>query len=198
METDTSLSTYSGKVTCERQWKPIRGYEGLYEVSDYGDVRSLDREVIQGARGGSSSTHIYKGQMLKPRKQYNGYMTVNLAKNGTFQRVSIHRLVGYHYLEKPSGKDCINHLDGNPENNHVSNLEWCTQSENIQYAYDKGTKTPPHQKKVGQFDLDGNLIAVWISEAEASRSLGLHQSNIGKVCRGERNQTGGYIWRFIK
>ena len=159
-------------------WKPIKGYEGLYLISNLGRIKSLDRTVYQ----------LHK----------DGYARVGLHKNGEMKTYSVHRLVGEHFLEKKPGKDYINHLDCNKANNNVNNLEWCTQSENIQYAYDNRTKIPPHQKKVSQYDMTGNLIQVWESMAEAARSLGLQQPNISKVCLGKRSQTGGYKWAFTE
>ena len=179
-------------------WKPIKGYEGLYEVSDHGRIRSLDRVGYQRHYSGKQSKYIHKGQFIKPYTDKRGYQTLHLRKNGDDFTVSVHRLVGLHFLDKPEGKDCINHRDANPSNNHVSNLEWCTQSENIQYAYDHGTKRPPHLKPIGQYDDDWNLIKVWEGETAAARALGTHQANIMKVCYGEREHAGGFRWKFMK
>lgn len=136
---------------------------------------------------------------MKLYKRPNGYVCIGLTnKEGKTKTYSIHRLVGIHFLEKPEGKGYINHLDANPSNNRVNNLEWCTQSENIQYAYNNKTKTPPHMKKVKQYDMDGNLIRIWESQTEAAKQLGLHQGNIYKVCSGKRNQTGGFKWQYTE
>ena len=177
-------------------WKPIKGYEDLYEISSSGEVRSKDRVVYQKNKFGKLSKHIYKGSNIKLKG--SRYATVDLHKDGNAQRFLVHRLVGTHFLDKPTGKDYINHIDANPKNNDVSNLEWCTQSENIQYAYDNGTKIPPHQRKVAQYDLDGNLVRVWSSQSEVEKELGIYQSNIYKVCAGKRNQTGGYKWVYVQ
>lgn len=192
-----NLSSSSVKVICE-EWRPIKGYEGLYEVSNMGNVRSLDRVGYQRHWQGGLSRYFHKGHILKPHKRSNGYMCITLKKDGQKITHNIHRLVAISFIPKPNGKDCINHLDANPQNNDVSNLEWCTQSENIQYAYDHGTKTPPHQKKVGQYDFDGNLIKIWNSQTEPEKALGIFQANIYKVCNGKRKQAGGYIWRYIE
>lgn len=180
------------------QWKPIKGYEGMYEVSDHGRIRSVDRIGYKRHNSGCMARYFYKGQIIRQRASELGYKTVGLSKNGKQKHFSVHRLVGFHFLEKPDGKDCINHIDANPSNNHVSNLEWCTQSENIQYAYDHGTKRPPHLKPVGQYDDDWNLIKVWEGQTAAARALGTHQANIMKVCYGEREHAGGFRWKFMK
>ena len=197
MAQGTSSLRSSEKAICEI-WKPIKGYEEFYEISNYGRIRSLDRVIIQKGKFGQDTNHIYKGKILVPDHIHNGYLGVDLHVNGKIKRMLVHRLVATHFIIKPEGKDYINHIDNNPSNNHVNNLEWCTQSENIQYAYDNGNKIPPNQKKVSQYDMTGNLIQVWESMAEAARSLGLQQPNISKVCLGKRSQTGGYKWAFTE
>ena len=179
-------------------WKPIVGCDGAYEVSNHGRVRSTPRITTQKHYSGSRSHYSRKGQILKPSTRGGRYQTITIRVNGKPMSFSLHRLVAEHFLEKEDGKDYINHLDANPKNNHVDNLEWCTQSHNIQYAYDNGTKIPPHQKRVIQMDLDGIYINEYISEAEAARQTGTHQPNIYKVCRGKRQQAGGYKWKYAE
>ena len=185
------------KAICE-EWKAIQGYENLYEISNFGRIRSLDKVGFQKHWQGGVSRYLFKGQLLKPSKGSNGYMRISLKKDGKLKTFSIHRLVGIHFLEKPDGKDYINHLDADVTNNHVSNLEWCFQSENIKYAYDNGTKKPPHMKKIGQYDSNGNLLKIWESESQIERELHIYQSNIYKVCSGKRKQAGGYKWQYIE
>lgn len=179
-------------------WKAVKGYEGMYEVSNRGNVRSVDRIIHLKNRWGGITDHLYKGIVKKPHVMPNGYVMIDLNKNGKHDRRLMHRLVGEHFLEKPDGKNYINHLDGNTRNNNVDNLEWCTQSENIQYAYNNGTKTPPHQKRIGQYDMNGILVNVWCSISEASRASGASRSNIRKVIHGTRNHAGGYKWQITE
>ena len=180
------------------EWRDVKGYEGLYQVSNTGQVRSLDRIVFQRHKDGGQARHIYKGKILKLSLQKNGYLTVDLHTGGNFHRMLVHRLVGEAFLMKPDGKDYINHKDSDTTNNNADNLEWCTQSENIKFAYDNGRKHPPHERKVGQFDDSGNLIKVWNSQTEASKALNTHQSNIYKACVGLRNKAGGFAWSYIE
>lgn len=195
MAQEKSSSKRLVKATCE-MWLPVKGYEKYYEVSNFGRVRSLDRVVTQKNRWGQDITHLYRGKILAGDKTPRGYLSVDFRINGHIERKLIHRLVAEHFLQKPNGKDYINHLDCNPSNNHIENLEWCTQSENIQYAYDNGTKMPPHQRKVEQYDLDGNLVKIWGSVAQAVRGCGC--KNIRKVCIGERKQAGGFVWKYAQ
>lgn len=186
----------SVKVTCE-EWKPIKGYEGFYEISNFGRVRSLDSVFYQRHYSGCMAKHKKQGKIMKLHIRPNGYLAIGLRdKDGHQKSLSIHRLVALHFLDKPEGKDYINHLDANPKNNRVDNLEWCTQSHNIQYAYDNGTKTPPGMKKVNQYDMAGNYIRTWESVTQAERTL--HINNVGAVCRGIRNYAGGYKWQYTE
>lgn len=193
MAAENNSEQCSGNRGCEI-WKDIKGYEGMYQISNWGRVRSLDRVSYQKHYSGCLSRYEHKGRILRLSSRPNGYVRVTINRHCE----TVHRLVAEAFLEKPEGKDYINHLDANPKNNHVNNLEWCTQSENIQYAYNNGTKKPPHMKKVSQYDLNGNLIKVWISQTEAARQLGIHQANIYKVCSGKRKTAGGFKWQYTE
>lgn len=175
-------------------WKDIKGYEGYYQVSNLGRVRSLDRVCYQRHYSGVMSRHYRKGRIIKGSAR-GGRKTVLLAKNGEEKTFPVSRLVALHFIPNPNNYPVINRLDANTMNNRADNLEWCTQSHNIQYAYDNGTKIPPHMRKVKQYDLNGNYIRTWDSMAEAARSCKGH-CNIYKVCIGKRNQAGGYKWEY--
>jgi hypothetical protein len=178
-------------------WKDIKEYEGYYQISNYGNVRSVTRNQTQKHYSGNISHYTHKGRLLKPQKQRNGYYIVDLHKNGRTERKLIHRLVATAFLKNEHNYNCINHKDSNPNNNDVDNLEWCTQKYNIKYAYDKGTKTPPHMKAIRQIK-DNVIIAEYNSIADAQRKTGIWWTNISKCCRKERNYAGGYKWEYIK
>ena len=118
-------------------WKDIKGYEGAYQVSNLGRVRSLTRKVktFNGVR-------TSKGQLLKPLKTNTGYYRVDLKQNQKDKYMSIHRLVAEAFIPNPNNYPIINHKDNNPQNNCVENLEWCTQSYNVKYAYKYGNAKP--------------------------------------------------------
>ena len=184
------------KYTTNDQWKPVNGYEDLYEVSNTGRVRSLDRVVFLKNRWGGNSKHTYKGRELSLQIAPNGYVHIDLHREGTTTRVLVHRLVCEHFLDRIDGKDYVNHKNRDTSDNRVENLEWCTQSENIQYAYDGGTKTPPHEKTVHMISEDGKSKRVFKSLKEAERQTGVKCANISKVCRGLRSHAGGYRWTY--
>jgi len=125
-------------------WTDIQDYEGYYQISNHGRVRSLDRVIVQ--RNGKVRPTI--GQMRKIGHQKSGYHTIQLRKAGSsIKTFYIHRLVGLHFLPNASNSPQINHKDGNKANNHFSNLEWCTASENLQHAVDTGLHTSDHRFK---------------------------------------------------
>lgn len=114
------------------QWKEIIGYETMYEVSNLGNVRSIERVTNNGKKR--------KGKILKPSMTTNGYLTARLCKDGKSVAHSIHRLVAIHFVSNPDGKPYVNHKDGVKINNLSENLEWSTPSENIQHANRTGLR----------------------------------------------------------
>lgn len=128
------------------KWKPIFGYEGMYEVSNLGRVRSLDRYInIDSCKGGNQyqkgfispmKTIFRKGVVLKDR-YYNNYSSIQLSRKS----YKVHRLVAECFIKNPFNKPHVNHIDNNPRNNKVDNLEWVTRSENIQHAVKQNRMT---------------------------------------------------------
>lgn len=114
------------------EWRDIPGLEGGYQVSNFGRVRSLDRIVYRKGAHGKWNFYRYTGRIIKPVKTLQGYLVVPLGKKHPNNRV--HRLVASAFIPKIDGKDMINHIDGDRTNNHVSNLEWCTNQENQLHA----------------------------------------------------------------
>ena len=112
------------------EWRPIVGYEGLYEVSSYGRVRSLDMYVK--ARYGNYRLH--KGKVLSPGKDTNGYLKVNLCCNGKHKVISVHRLVAQTFILNPDNLPEVNHKDEDKSNNRVDNLEFCDRKYNVNYG----------------------------------------------------------------
>lgn len=187
-------------------WKPVVGYEGLYEISSIGRVKSLPKLTNQ--YGAMSDTRLLTPSTIKFGKG-GIYRQVTLSKDGDRgKRFLVHRLVAMAFIPNPENKRTVNHKDGVGINNHVSNLEWATDSENNQHAYDvlgrksvsgsQGKFNQDHHrsKEVYQFNTDGELITIWPSTMEIQRSLGIGNTSISKACRGEYKQVGGYIWKY--
>lgn len=165
-------------------WKDIKGYEGLYQVSNCGRVKSFKRKKEQG--------EVVGGFLA-----YGNYPAVQLSIKGQrYKNFSIHRLVAAAFIDNPDQKEQVNHIDGDKTNNHADNLEWVTGSENALHAYEIGLSTPPHQKAVQQFTIGGELIAEYVSTAEAGRVTGLEGRNIRYCGNGKRKTCGGFVWKF--
>ena len=182
-------------------WKPVNGYEGLYEVSDQGRVRSLDH--FDGIN------HFHPGKILNAQKDKR-YRMVHLSKKGKVERVLVHRLVATAFVEKPERCDIVNHLDNDPRNNNAKNLEWTTFKGNMQWATKQGRMhyQPENIKKAQEshkipviaIDKEGNRL--WFpSQRDAVDALGLtdaQRRHIAATCRQERGYktTGGYRWEY--
>lgn len=185
----------------EQIWKAVPDYEGLYEVSSEGNVRSLNRFV-----NGRNGKKLKKGKDCKPFKRK--YLSVTLSKEGKTRQYSIHRLVALAFLDKPASLDEINHIDGIKDNNNVTNLEWCNRSQNLKHAIANGLFKPPQPTKgkfgkehnrsieVIQFDLNGAIINTFGSANEAARITGFIQTGISKCCRGELKTHKGFVWKY--
>ena len=175
-------------------WKDIVGYEGLYQVSNMGRVRSKER-IFE-----SKGTGRYKrnAQILSLGKHSKGYLTVTLFKNGKYKRFLIHRLVAKSFLPRDIFKNQVNHIDGNKTNNNISNIEWCDSSENQIHRRDILKKKFAPGKPVIQIDNKGNNIREFESISQAAKSTGIKSQNISCVCQGKNRQAGGFRWEFIK
>lgn len=162
-------------------WKDIEGYEGLYQVSNLGRIKSLCRE----------------GCFLGVFYNRKGYARCRLYKDGKGRNFRVHRLVAMTFIPNPDNKPEVNHIDGNKRNNCVTNLEWVTSSENHVHAYVTGLRKR-RGNGVLQYDLEGNFIAEFPGITEAARVIGKPslRSSIGKCCNGDRITTGNFIWRF--
>lgn len=166
-------------------WKEIAGYEGKYLVSDEGDVMSLPREKTN-----QFGTFMTKGKILKPGKRGNEghlYYFVILSNNGKNESKSVHRLVAEAFLENPQNLPEVNHKDKNQLNNHVENLEWCDRQYNIEYS---------KNKKVAQYTLEGEKIAVYKSVKYAAQVTGILRTAINQALVGKTRTSGGYIWKY--
>lgn len=180
----------------EEVWRPVVGYEGLYEVSNLGRIRSLDRYV----KSWNSESKLTKGRILRMKKYSNGYLNVSLCKCGDIKTCSVHRLVAQAFLPNPDGLPCVNHKDNDRTNNRVENLEWCDWKYNNNYG-DHNEKLSQSKingkcsKKVYQFTLDGKLVREWPSTAECGRN-GFISTSVSYCCRGERKTHRGFKWSY--
>lgn len=167
-------------------WKGIAGYEGLYLISDSGEIVALPKAV----RSGQKTIH----RKQKPMKIcYRGkgdlkYQAVTLSRNGEQKRYSVHRLVAETFIPNPDGLPEVNHKDQNPDNNRVENLEWCTRQYNIEFS-----KNKPIQQRSGDA-----ILAVFKSITAASSTTGIGRRSINNALRGWSASAGGYRWTYCE
>ncbi len=139
------------KRSATEEWRSIIGFEGYYEVNNFGDVRSIDRLIL---RDGTQGNMVRKGQARKPHVTPKGYLRIQLSKNGEYHNFQVHRLVAEAFISNPENKPEVNHRNGNKQDNHVDNLEWVTTSENQIHAYGNGLKQPSVKYVVTCNELD--------------------------------------------
>lgn len=186
----------------EEIWKDVIGYEGLYQISNLGRIKSLTRKVQ--CKGGQRTT---KGKILKPFQTRNPYLCIDLRQHQTHKTKFIHRLVAEAFIPNPNNYPYVNHKDSNPINNRIDNLEWCTQSYNVKYAYINGNAKPtlgcfkkghiPHnRRKVNQYTKDKKLICTYISIREASKLTNINKSAINNCLLKYTKTSGGFIWEY--
>lgn len=168
------------------EWRDIPEYEGLYQVSTSGMVRSL-----------YTRTNERGNNILNPIKRNKGllYLAVSLYKDGKYKFHFVHRLVAAAFVPNPDNLPCINHKDENPSNNHVGNLEWCTREYNNKYGNHPRANInhPSLSRPVSQYK-DGVLIATYPSISEAKRVIG--RRNIHAVLKGRKKRCGGFEWKY--
>ena len=160
-------------------WKPIKGYEDLYEIDNCGVVRN--KRTLR---------------LLKLCVSKKGYICVGLHKNGVEKKFKIHRLVAEAFIKNPLNKKEVNHIDENKQNNNVDNLEFVTRRENVNHSHIIERLANKNSKPILQFSLDDEFIKQWKSASEVGRTLNIDPSCIIKVCRGKRKQCCGYKWRY--
>jgi len=133
---------------------------------------------------------------MKPFKTHDGYLRVPLKRDLNSKMYRVHRIVAETFLEDPKIELCINHIDGNKDNNHYSNLEYCTVSKNNIHKYKVLGQLGSKAKKVYQYDKQGNFIAEYPTPKVAFKETGVQAQNISKVCLGKRPLAGGYKWSY--
>ena len=161
-------------------WKDISGYEGLYQVSNFGRVARLSHGVRKIRKFGAS----------------RGYDVVGLCKNGKINGFLVHRLVAQAFIPNPQNLPCINHKDENKHNNTTSNLEWCDYVYNNNYGTFKERISKTKSYDVLQWTTDGQFVKKWRGISTASRELGVCRTSIQFCLSGRYQTAGGFVWSY--
>ena len=174
-------------------WKDICGYEGLYQISDAGRVKSVSRKVRYKSGYERAIPERILALAQNSRSERDWYYVVSLSKENRIKRCFVHRLVAEHFVPVAHGRNIVNHIDGDKHNNKASNLEWVTPSGNKMHAVYTGLDTPTFGIKSVYCLTNGK---VYPSASYAARELSLDGSSISKVCRGVYKYTKGMVFRY--
>ena len=191
----------------KEQWKDIKEYEGLYQVSDLGNIKMLEKRVWNG-----KAYLCFPEKIRSLNTDKDGYLNITLHKKGKAKTFKVHRLVAEAFIPNPENKSTVNHKDGNKTNNCVDNLEWATRKEQIQHAYKTnlmnqtgennvmyGRLGADNPKSIPILQLDkytNRMIKEYDSLASAGRNLGVNTGKICLVCQGKRKSAYGYKWEY--
>lgn len=175
-------------------WKDIPEYEGYYQASNYGRIKSICRVCVYK----DNRVSIKKGKLLKPFIDYDGYCRVVLSKNGIQKSWIVSRLIYYTFKGKiPEGMQ-INHINEIKTDNRIENLNLMTAKQNVNWGTAIERRSEKQRKYVIQMSLNGVFIKKWESLLDVSNTLGFNFSNIAKCCRGKIHTAYGYVWRYEK
>lgn len=176
-------------------WKPIKGYEGFYEISTFGNVRSVER-IVTNKLGVKK---LIPSSNMKSRPSNRGYLRVGLHRDGKSREYSIHRLVAETFICNPKGLPCVNHKDENILNNRLDNLEWCTQKYNANYgnAREKLSKSKRIQRPILQLDLQGNILREFATLFDV-KEFGFSPNCVSACCKNKALSHKDFLWVFKK
>ena len=196
----------------KEEWKQVVGFEGLYEVSNTGVVRSVDRVVGGRWKCGRRISGVILAQQLSK----NGYLTVILHKESQYYTKQVHRLVAEAFIPNPDNLPQVNHIDTDKTNNNVENLEWMTGMDNMRHAFANGCfKFTERQKEAVKRNLEAcvksrikpvvaidpedlTFVAVFRSTADAERIIGNKNIKVSSVVNGSRKTSGNYKWKYLE
>ena len=176
------------------EWRDVVGYEGRYQVSSMGRVKSLERTFIDKI----GRERYVKECILKPGMDKGGYLRVDLCASGKRKMFSVHRLVCQAFHDNPENKLDVNHINENKTDNRACNLEWSTRIENCNHGTRNVRMAIAKSRPIAQYTLNGKLLKVWPSTTEAQRQTGFSRGNICKAAKGNYKTAYGFIWKYVE
>lgn len=177
----------------EEKWFDIPEYEGLYQCSNFLNVRSLTRKT-KGGRHQEQSGRIIQGKIMKPYLYPTGYYGFEFYKDGKSKHYLLHRIIAEVFIPNPDNQPEVDHINRVRTDNRIENLRWVDRIEQNKNR-DLTNMIKKCSTPIEQTDLDGNIIATYESMAEAKR-YGYASSCICRCCKGQKNIYKGYIWRY--
>ena len=174
------------------EWRDVAGYEGLYQVSSEGRVKSLERKVPKGY-----GERTVKERILKPKTNRYGYLIVGLYAGGKRKMFFVHRLVCQAFHDNPENKLDVNHINENKTDNRACNLEWSTRKENCNHGTRNVRMAIAKSRPIAQYTLNGKLLKVWPSAKEVASQTGFSRGNICKAAKGNYKQAYGFRWKYV-
>lgn len=180
----------------EELWKDVVGFEGLYKVSNMGNILRMPKTTARLVYG-----DIHYGAKMLSTNTYDkdGYIKTALRKNKKRYYFRVHRLVAEAFLDNPENKPVVNHIDGNKKNNVLTNLEWATISENTKHGFSHLGRKPTDggtSRKVAQYDLDGNLLFVYPSIKDAADKNNIRNTTIWNAIQKNATSQKKYKWKY--
>lgn len=182
----------------KEEWRPCVGYEGFYEVSNLGRVRSIAVYIDKYKKVFQRKSPVLK--IAETTRE--GYKRVLLSLYGKHHHCAVHRLVAMAFIPNDENLPEINHKDENPANNKVDNIEWCTRKYNANYGTlpkrmsEWQMNSPVRSKAVYQYTKTGEFITAYPSMNEAGRNVGVSGNMIGRVCKGKAKSAAGFVFKF--
>lgn len=174
------------------EWRDIKGFEGLYQISNFGRVRGVDRYI----KDSIGRNRFHKRKLKSQSTSKRGYNFVTISKNTKMYMFNVHRLVALAFIPNPHNKPCVNHIDLNQLNNHVSNLEWCTQKENVHHAIKNGHVSPINIKVMVMNKSTKEKI-IFKSQNQASLFMGKNKQYLSNTKIKNIWENEFYSWELV-
>lgn len=187
------------------EWRKVVGYENLYEVSNLGNVRGVDRVLFRRDRHGNPYPVRVAGRTLAQTDNTNGYLRVNLSRDNHVKQAFVHRLVAEAFVPCVAGCNYVDHINANRHDNRACNLQWVNQGENVRFGYSRGNRSSVVLDKETKARIRAAISkpvrrsdgAIYMSISEAARDTGVTNSCIGHALHGRCKTVKGFKFEYV-